>query len=330
MLKFIKDHLKIMMIVVFAYAYALMVLVVPTKYSVIAPGGLTQMSESIIIEGHETPDDFYTVYVYAYHPLTAFQYFMLHDDEMMNVYRTTEREAVTTPSENIIQGKLQKTSSYEIALINAYEHAALTDPSISIDYTLDGLYINDFPRRIEDLEIGDVIIAVNGVAATTMNDQDFQTLAYLDNVTYTIDRDGMIFEYTYHAEPDDLSFWFYPSFTINDANPSYEIPGLNNNVGGPSGGLLQTLSIYASLLNINFDNVKIAGTGTINSDGSIGRIGGIQQKIRTADYLDVDLFFMPFSHLNDISDLNYDFSVIAVETIEEALTGLLEYANEMD
>lgn len=329
MIKFIKDHLKIIVIIAFAYVYALMVLVVPTNYSVIAPGGLTAMNESFVIDDHPASDDFYTIYVYAYDPITAFQYLMLHDDEKMNIYQTTEREAVTTPSESATQGKLQKTSSYELALINAYEKAAEVDASILIDYTFDGLYINDFPRRIDSLEIGDIIVAINGVRADTMNDQSFKTLAYQQDVTYTIDRDGDIFDYTYIAEPNDLAFWFYPSFTIHHANPSYDLPGLSNSVGGPSGGLLQTLSIYASLLNINFDNVKIAGTGTINSDGSIGRIGGIRQKILTADYLGIDLFFLPESHVSDIEDLSYNFDIEPVLTINDALTALLEYANEM-
>ncbi len=330
MLKFIKEHLKLIIILAFAYTYALMVLVTPTGYSIIAPGGLTPMNESFIIDGHPASDDFYTVYVYAYDPITVFQYFLLHDDEKVNIYKTTVREAITTPSESIAQGKLQKTSSYELALINAYEQAHLTDPNITIDYTFDGLYINDYPRRIEALEIGDIIIAVNGVYASSMDDQDFRVLAYQSQVTYTIDRDGDIFDYTYVEEDDDLIFWFYPSFTINSANPAYDIPGLNNSVGGPSGGLLQTLSIYASLLNINFDDVKIAGTGTINSDGSIGRIGGIRQKILTADYLGVDLFFIPESHMEEIEDLSYSFDIIPVTTIEEALMGLLEYANGLD
>lgn len=329
MIKFIKDHLNILVILAFGYVYALMVLVVPTDYSVTAPGGLTKLSESFIIDGHEASDDFYTVYVYSYDPITAFQYFMLHDDQRMNIYHTTEREQITTPQESFVQGKLQKTSSYELALINAYEQASLTNPEISIDYTFEGLYINDYPRRIEALEIGDIIIAINGIDAHTMTDQDFKELAYQFPVTYTVKRDEQIFTYSYEKEADDLSFWFYPSFMINDAHPSYELPGLNNRVGGPSGGLLQTLSIYASLLNINFENVKISGTGTINSDGTIGRIGGIKQKILTADYLGVDLFFIPSDHLNDISGLSYDFDIIPVETIDDALIRLLEYANEM-
>ncbi len=328
MLKFIKEHLKLIVMIAFAYVYALMVLVVPTGYSVIAPGGLTPMDETFVIDNHPASDDFYTIYVYAYDPITAFQYFMLHDDETMYIYKTTVREQVTTISESVAQGQLQKTSSYELALINAYEQASLTDPSISINYTFDGLYINDYPRRIDDLQIGDVITEINGVAANTMDDQMFITLAYTSPVTFTINRDDETFTYEYIKEDEDLLFWFYPSFTIIDASPSYEIPGLDNAVGGPSGGLLQTLSIYASLLNINFENFKIAGTGTINSDGTIGRIGGIRQKIMTANYFDIDLFFIPESHIDDINDLSYDFEIIPVKTINDALDALLEYANE--
>lgn len=41
---------------------------------------------------------------------------------------------------------------------------------------------------------------------------------------------------------------------------------------------MQSLNIYVSLLKLNFGDLKIAGTGTINLDGSVGAIGGAVQK----------------------------------------------------
>ncbi|WP_279383301.1 PDZ domain-containing protein [Secundilactobacillus collinoides] len=52
-------------------------------------------------------------------------------------------------------------------------------------------------------------------------------------------------------------------------------------IGGPSGGLMMSLQIYTQLTNTNLRHGrKIAGTGTINPDGSVGEIGGIDKKNR--------------------------------------------------
>ncbi len=50
-------------------------------------------------------------------------------------------------------------------------------------------------------------------------------------------------------------------------------------IGGPSGGLMFSLQIYSQLTGQDIRHGrKIAGTGTINPDGSVGEIGGIDKK----------------------------------------------------
>lgn len=56
------------------------------------------------------------------------------------------------------------------------------------------------------------------------------------------------------------------------------------NIGGPSAGLMMSLEIYNQLTKP--DETKgydIAGTGTIDVDGKVGPIGGIDQKVVAAD-----------------------------------------------
>lgn len=65
-------------------------------------------------------------------------------------------------------------------------------------------------------------------------------------------------------------------------------------IGGPSAGFMFSLEIYSSLaakdLTRGYD---IAGTGTIEADGTIGRIGGIEEKIVTAAKAGKDYFLAP-------------------------------------
>lgn len=60
-------------------------------------------------------------------------------------------------------------------------------------------------------------------------------------------------------------------------------PAVNINseeIGGPSAGLMFSLEIYNQLIKEDLTGgYKIAGTGTINSEGTVGRIGGIEQKV---------------------------------------------------
>lgn len=65
-------------------------------------------------------------------------------------------------------------------------------------------------------------------------------------------------------------------------------------IGGPSAGLMFTLEIYDQVTGSNLRQGKaIAGTGTINSSGEVGRIGGIDKKVASANQAGMDIFFAP-------------------------------------
>lgn len=65
-------------------------------------------------------------------------------------------------------------------------------------------------------------------------------------------------------------------------------------IGGPSAGLLFSLEIYNQLTPGDLSKgYRIAGTGTIDSNGNVCSIGGIRQKIVAADREKADIFFAP-------------------------------------
>jgi Lon-like protease len=84
-------------------------------------------------------------------------------------------------------------------------------------------------------------------------------------------------------------------------------------IGGPSAGLMFSLEIYDQLMEDDFTRgYKIAGTGTIDPDGNVGPIGGIDQKVVAADKAGAEIFFAP--NEKGISESNYR---VAVETARE-------------
>jgi Lon-like protease len=89
-------------------------------------------------------------------------------------------------------------------------------------------------------------------------------------------------------------------------------------IGGPSAGLMFALEIYDQLMEEDFTKgYKIAGTGTIDSKGAVGPIGGIDQKIVAADKAGAEIFFAP--NEKGIRDSNYNLAVKTVNEIDSKM-----------
>ncbi len=70
--------------------------------------------------------------------------------------------------------------------------------------------------------------------------------------------------------------------------------GLSDDVGGPSAGLMFALGIIDKLTpGALTGGARVAGTGTIDPDGRVGRIGGIQQKLLGARTAGATVFLIP-------------------------------------
>lgn len=90
-------------------------------------------------------------------------------------------------------------------------------------------------------------------------------------------------------------------------------------IGGPSAGLMFSLEIYNQLTEQDYTKgYRIAGTGTISADGTVGRIGGIDQKVIAADKNGAHIFFAP--HENGVENSNYNEAVEAATSINTEMT----------
>jgi len=67
-----------------------------------------------------------------------------------------------------------------------------------------------------------------------------------------------------------------------------------NHIGGPSAGLIFTLSIIDKLTEEDLTaGRRIAGTGEIALDGGVGPVGGVAEKLVAVDRMGVKTFFIP-------------------------------------
>ena len=97
------------------------------------------------------------------------------------------------------------------------------------------------------------------------------------------------------------------------------------NVGGPSAGLIFTLSMIEKLTEEDLVRGRnIAGTGTINPKGKVGPIGGIEEKLIGAARKGATLFLAPALNCSEIRHVPKGLQVIPVETLTEAISALRE------
>lgn len=90
--------------------------------------------------------------------------------------------------------------------------------------------------------------------------------------------------------------------------------------GGPSAGLIFTLGVIEKMTGEDLvRGRKIAGTGTIDIDGRIGAIGGIENKLIGASRIGATIFLAPVNNCEDIKHVPDGLQVIPVSTLKEAV-----------
>jgi PDZ domain-containing protein len=100
--------------------------------------------------------------------------------------------------------------------------------------------------------------------------------------------------------------------------------GLGNQIGGPSAGLMFALGIMDKVGPVDLtDGRFIAGTGTIDTTGKVGPIGGIQLKMIAARRAGATVFLAPAGNCSDVRGaIPKGLKVIKVDTLHDAVTDL--------
>jgi PDZ domain-containing protein len=98
---------------------------------------------------------------------------------------------------------------------------------------------------------------------------------------------------------------------------------LGQRIGGPSAGLVFALAIYDKITEGPLLNgLHVAGTGQITSNGDVGAIGGIQEKIASAEKEGATAFVFPTANCDDLAGVRTKMTLIDVETLREAVGDL--------
>ncbi len=188
--------------------------------------------------------------------------------------------------------------------------------------------IKDTPA-VDKLKAADVILTVDG---TTVTDEQ-QVVSLVgkhkpgDPIRFSVRRDGRQVDVTVVAgkNPDDPKRAFVG---INPHN-GYEFPfdvriNLGQDIGGPSAGTMFALAIVDKLTPDKLtDGKHIAGTGTIEGDGRVGPIGGIQQKIAGARDKGATTFLVPSDNCAAAAGAHVDgIRLVRIKTLTSAVDSL--------
>jgi PDZ domain-containing protein len=98
-------------------------------------------------------------------------------------------------------------------------------------------------------------------------------------------------------------------------------------VGGPSAGMMFALGLVDKLTPGPLTGGRVvAGTGTIEPDGTVGAIGGIAQKMAGARSAGAELFLAPQSNCEEIlGHIPDGLTVTPVSTLAEAVSAIENY-----
>lgn len=100
--------------------------------------------------------------------------------------------------------------------------------------------------------------------------------------------------------------------------------GLGSQIGGPSAGLMFSLGIMDKVGKVDLAHgLFIAGTGTIDPDGTVGPIGGIALKMLGARRAGATVFLAPAGNCADVKGTTpKGLDVIKVSSLHDAVTSL--------
>jgi PDZ domain-containing protein len=194
--------------------------------------------------------------------------------------------------------------------------------------------VNKKSNAIGNLKTGDQIISVDDKNFTT----SAQIMDYLDQkkpgqlISIMVIRNGSeeVSRKIKLSARDDGSAYIGINIQSQFDFP-FDVKIKLAETGGPSGGLIFALGIIDKLTSQDLVRYRnIAGTGTITTDGRVGPIGGIAEKIIGAKNAGVELFLTPVENCSEIDDKekvasNTDkkvMKIVPVATLNEAISVL--------
>lgn len=248
-------------------------------------------------------------------------------DEAVVPYDVAHPPSLTADEEEQ-RGEVQMTTSQDVA-----KAVALREAGYDFDTAVQVQAVAEDGAAQGELLAGDVVQGIDGTTVSGPQDvvAAVESQGSGNPVDFRIRRDGEQLDVA--VTPQDVDGEARVGISVAQGfDFPFEIKlRVNEQIGGPSAGLMFALAIYDTLTPGSLsDGEVVAGTGELAADGRVGPIGGIEQKVAGAEDAGAGLFFVPPENCRDVTDLDPDLRLVKAETMHDARLALEDWAADRD
>lgn len=317
--RFIKENYRFLLLMILIVLF----FNIRLPYYIMAPGGTINITDRVVMEDYKKDNNgsINMLYVSEYEgtPASILMAKLRNYDIESNKERQISNESVKEINR---RNTIMRDNSLDIATMVAYRESGREitikeKKNIVIARTLDN-----------GLEVGDIILSVDGMSCDDVSEikkvinrkeeGEYVTFKILrNNKEKEIKSKIVLSENTKVVGVVIITEYDY------DISPKIDIK-FKNSESGSSGGLMLTLTIYNAINDEDIiKNRKIAGTGTISSDGTVGEIDGVKYKIMGAAREKVDVVFVPTANYEEAVMVNnkykYNLNIVRVDSFKETI-----------
>lgn len=231
----------------------------------------------------------------------------------------------TDAEDNSLMNTVEMNGSQQEAIA-----AALAKQDISYSTTTIVAGVRSDGAAANRLEPGDVVLTVNGQQVTDVASagEAIGRTPRGQKVNVTVRRKG-----------EEKSFALTPRYEGERAlvgivlSRGFEFPVKVNfaldGIGGPSAGMIFALAIYDEMTPGDLTGgKKIAGTGTIDEQGTVGPIGGIRQKMIGARSDGAEYFLAPSANCDEVTGhIPEGLQVVKIDSLSDAINSVEQIAS---
>jgi PDZ domain-containing protein len=298
---------------------------IPLPYYSVGPGPAREVVPLIKVEGHPTYDSgrlvMTTVSFQKVTGATAMLAWLDPDEAVV------EQDLVYPPGQTVAEEEERSLSQMDTSKIAATSVVLDRLTNYPTDHG-EGVLIETVYERCPaegELFAGDLVGSIGGTAIDDVADASraIEAVAPGDPLVFHISAGGE--ERNVTVTRGACPGVDRPVIGIRMVNSfPFGVEISSGEIGGPSAGMMYALGLYDLLTPGDLTHGRlIAGTGTIELDGSVGPIGGITDKIVAARGAGAQVFLVPKDDLAEARTVDPgDMQLISVSSFDDALRAL--------
>lgn len=306
------------------------ILTFPMPYYIYIGGGVIDLGDRFVLENsYEQSGSYNLSYVSSINGrLYSYLFSFINPDWKVTKISDFKMEDTETDEDVHKRSLIDLDIANQNAIFVAYKRANKRIDILSSKMTV--AHVDKDMIVSKPLQIGDIILKVDGQTIDNIDNlYEYISLTPADtNITFGILRGEEYFDtiVTTRLTEDDSTFVGLTLFEALEFDVDQKIDfTFSLNETGPSAGFMTSLAIYDSLIEEDLTNgYKIAGSGTIDLDGNVGEIGGIEFKLIGAEKGGCKIFFAASGKNYDTAikiknERNMKIDVISISAIDDAI-----------